>query len=97
MAQNNPFEMPQQLLELAEKKVEQGRAAYGQFMDAMVQASSMWLGSLPASQTSSGFKTVQDRSVQFAKLNAEACFALANGFLIRSSPNRNENISRVRQ
>ena len=78
MAQNNPFEMPQQLRELAEKNVEQGRAAYGQFMDAMAQASSMWLGSLPASQASSGFKTVQDRSVQFAKQNAEACFALSS-------------------
>ena len=78
MAQNPKFEIPQQLREIAERNVDQARSAYGQFMDAMVQASSMWLGALPASQASSGFKTVQDRSVQFAKQNAEACFTLAN-------------------
>lgn len=77
MTQNNPFEVPQHLRELAEKNIEQGRAAYGQFMDAMMQASRMWLGALPAGEASSGIKVVQERSVQFAKQNAEACFALA--------------------
>jgi hypothetical protein len=77
MAQNQPFEIPQQLRELAEKNVEQGRAAYAQFMDALGQASSMWLGAMPGNGATSGFKVVQDRSVRFAKQNAEACFALA--------------------
>ena len=43
MAQNNPFEMPQQLRELAEKNVEQARNSYTQFLDAMAKAAGMWL------------------------------------------------------
>ena len=78
MAENQPFEMPQQLRELAERNVEQGRAAYAQFMDAMVQSTSMWWGAMPANEMTSGFKVVQERSVRFAKQNADACFALAS-------------------
>ena len=78
MAQNQPFEMPQQLRELAERNVEQARAAYSQFMDAMVQATSMWLGAMPSNEMTSGFKIVQERAVRFSKQNAEACFALAS-------------------
>jgi phasin len=77
MAQS-PFEVPEQIRELAEKNVAQARAAYGQFMDAMVQATGMWMGAMPANEMASGFKVVQDRSVRFAKQNAEACFALAS-------------------
>jgi len=77
MAKDQPFEIPQQLRELAERNVEQGRAAYGQFMDAMVQASSMWWSTLPANEASSHFKAVQDRSISFAKQNAEAGFNMA--------------------
>lgn len=78
MAQTPPFEIPQQLRELAEKNVEQARSAYGQFMDAMVQATSMWSMAMPANSMTSGFKTVQERAVRFAKQNAEAGFALAS-------------------
>jgi hypothetical protein len=78
MTQNNPFEVPQHLRDLTEKNIEQGRAAYAQFMDAMMQASSMWLGAMPANAMTSGFKVVQERSIRFAKQNAEAGFALAN-------------------
>jgi len=78
MNQTPPFGMPDQLRELAEKNVEQGRAAYAQFMDAMIKASSMWLGALPANDMTQGFKTVQERSVRFAKQNAEAGFAAAS-------------------
>jgi phasin len=77
MAQTPTFEIPQQLRELAEKNVEQARTAYGQFMDAMAQATSMWMGAIPANDMTAGFKTVQDRAVRFAKQNAEACFSLA--------------------
>ena len=42
MAQPQPFEIPQQLRELAEKNVETARAAYGQFMDAVAQAMGVW-------------------------------------------------------
>ena len=78
MAQNQPFEIPQQLRELAERNVEQIRTAYAQFMDAMVHASDMWLAALPSNEMTSGFKVVQERATQFAKQNAEACFALAS-------------------
>ena len=47
-------------------------------MDAMVQATSMWWGAMPANEMTSGFKVVQERTVRFAKQNAEACFALAS-------------------
>jgi phasin len=78
MAQTPTFEIPQQLRELAEKNVEQARSAYGQFMDAMVKATGMWMTAMPANDMTSGFKTVQDRAVRFAKQNAEACFGLAS-------------------
>jgi len=78
MAQTPTFEIPQQLRELAEKNVEQARSAYGQFMDAMVKASGMWMTAMPSNEMTSGFKVVQDRAVRFAKQNAEACFALAS-------------------
>jgi len=74
----NPFEIPQQMRDLAEKNVDQARAAYGQFMDAMTQAMSFWTKSLPANDVSAGFRTVQDRATKFAKQNAEAAFALAS-------------------
>jgi hypothetical protein len=38
----------------------------------------MWLGAMPANEMTSGFKAVQDRSIRFAKQNAEAGFALAS-------------------
>lgn len=76
MAQN-PFEMPQQIRDLAEKNVEQARAAYGQFMDAMTQAMGTWTKSIPQNQMTSGLKVVQDRAIGFAKQNAEAGLTLA--------------------
>ena len=47
-------------------------------MDAMVHASGTWLVALPSNEMTSGFKVVQERATQFAKQNAEACFALAS-------------------
>jgi hypothetical protein len=77
MVQNQPFEMPQQLRELAEKNVEQARATYAQFMDAMTQAMSVW-STAPSNVMTSGFKDVQELAIRFAKENAEAGFALAS-------------------
>ena len=73
MAQNQLFEMPKQLRELAEKNVEQVRAAYAQFMDAIAQA---W-STAPSNVMTSGFRDVQALAIRFAKENAEAGFALA--------------------
>ena len=77
MVQNQPFEMPQQLRELAEKNVEQARATYAQFMDAMTQAMSVW-STAPSNVMTSGFKDVQELAIRFAKENAEAGFTLAS-------------------
>ena len=77
MVQNQPFEMPQQLRELAEKNVEQARATYAQFMDAMTQAMSVW-STAPSNVMTSGFKDAQELAIRFAKENAEAGFALAS-------------------
>jgi phasin len=74
----NPFEIPQQMRDLAEKNVDQARAAYGQFMDAVTQAMGFWTKSLPANEASAGVRAVQDRATKFAKQNAEAAFALAS-------------------
>ena len=79
MAENQPFEMPKQLRELAEKNVEQARAAYAQFMDAMTQAMSAW-STAPSNVMTSGFRDVQELAIRFAKENAEAGFALAKEF-----------------
>ena len=78
MAQTPTFEIPQQLRELTERNVEQARAVYGQFMDAMVQAIGMWMAAMPSNEMTAGFKVVQDRAIRFAKQNAEACFAMAS-------------------
>jgi hypothetical protein len=77
MTQTPPFEVPQQLREVAEKNVEQARAAFDQIMDAMIEASAMWLAAMPANQMTSGLKVVQERAIRFAKQNADACFAMA--------------------
>ena len=74
----NPFELSQQMRDLAENNVEQARVAFGQFMDAMTQAMGMWSSGLASNEMTSGFKIVQDRAIRFAKQNAEAGFALAS-------------------
>jgi serine/threonine protein kinase HipA of HipAB toxin-antitoxin module len=61
MANDQSFEIPQQLRELTERNVEQASAAYGQFMNAMTQAMDMWWGALPPNEMTSGFKAVQGR------------------------------------
>jgi hypothetical protein len=77
MTQPPPFEVPQHLREVAEKNVTQARAAFAQIMDAMIEASAMWLAAMPANQMTSSLKVVQERAIRFAKQNAEACFAMA--------------------
>lgn len=76
MAENQSFEIPKQLRELAEKNVEQARTAYAQFMDAITQAMSVW-STAPSNVVMSGFRDVQELAIRFANENAEAGFALA--------------------
>ncbi len=78
MAQPPSFEFPSEMREQAEKNVQQARAAYGQFMDAMAQAMGMLATGMPSNEITARFKSVQDRAGYFAKENAEAFFALAS-------------------
>jgi len=70
-----PFEIPSQLRELAEKNVEQARAAYGQCMDFLTQAVAAW--GKTSADAMPNFRVVQERAIGFAKENAERSFALA--------------------
>ena len=77
MAETPSFEIPPELREMAEKNVEQARAAYGQFMDFLTQAMSAWATS-PVSAEMGGFAAIQERAIAFAKENAERSFTLAS-------------------
>jgi hypothetical protein len=77
MAEKSPFDIPPQVREMAEKNVEQARAAYGQFMDFLAQAMNAWSQS-PSGAPIIGFGPVQERAIAFAKQNAERSFALAS-------------------
>ena len=77
MADNPSFEIPPKLREMAEKNVDQARAAYGQFMDFLTQAMGAW-SKTPGAANMGGFGAVQERAVGFAKENAERSFALAS-------------------
>ena len=75
MVEQQEFQIPQQLRELAEKSVEQARLAYGQFLDGMAEALRAW-STVPSA--ASWFKVVQEQAIQFAKENSDAGFALAS-------------------
>jgi hypothetical protein len=77
MADKPSFEIPPELRDLAEKNVEQARAAYGHFMDFLTEAMSAWSKSASGAEMG-GFKAVQERAVAFAKENAERSFTLAS-------------------
>ena len=76
MADQPSFEIPAELRDMAERNVEQARAAYGHFMDFLSQAIGAWSGS-QAGETPMGLKTLQDRAIAFAKENADRSFNLA--------------------
>ena len=75
MAQDQKFEIPQELRELAEENVERARKLYLQFMDGVGQAMTSW--SSASSDVAPGFHEVQERAVKLANENAEAAFTLA--------------------
>lgn len=71
------FEIPKELTEMAEQNVKLARDSYAQFMDSMVQASRVWLDAMPGNSVSGSVQAIQEKSVTFAKQNAEANFNLA--------------------
>jgi hypothetical protein len=72
----NPFEIPQQMRDLAEQNIKQAHAAYDQLTDFVTKAVGAWMGAMPASPMVAGFKEVQDRAAEIAKKNADSAFAL---------------------
>ena len=72
----NPFEIPQQMRDLAEQNIKQAHAAYEQLTDFVTKAISAWMGAMPASPVATGFKDFQDRAAEIAKKNANSAFAL---------------------
>jgi hypothetical protein len=75
MADNTPFEIPAELHTLAERNVQQARAAYGLFMDFMIQA--MDASSKTPNAISPALRPIQERVIEFANENAERFFVLA--------------------
>ena len=77
MAENNPFEIPPQVRELAEKNIEQARQFYDQWLEGVSQVMNLWSTS-PAGGMAPGFDSLRERAIKFAQDNAEAAFALAD-------------------
>ena len=73
---DTPFEIPQQMRDLAEQNIKQAHAAYEQLTDFVTKAIDAWMGAMPASPMAAGLKDFQDRAVEIAKKNAESAFAL---------------------
>jgi hypothetical protein len=61
MAENNPFEIPPQVRELAEKNIEQARQFYDQWMEGVSRVMSMWSGT-PAEGLVPGFDSLRESS-----------------------------------
>jgi len=78
MARTPQFEFPAQMRELAERNVEQVRAACGQFMDAARKAQDMIGAMVPDNPLTAGMKEVQERTMRFAQQNIDASFLLAS-------------------
>ena len=73
---DNPFEIPQQMRNLAEQNIKQAHAAYEQLTDFVTKAVGAGTDAMPASPVVAGFKEVQDRTAEIAKNNADSAFAL---------------------
>jgi hypothetical protein len=77
MAQDQPFAIPSQLRQLWESNLDHARSAYGQFIDMLAQASGVLARTMPTSEMASGLEAIQQRTIQFAKQNADAYFSFA--------------------
>ncbi len=73
---DNPFEIPQQMRDLAEQNIKQAHAAYEQLTDFVTKAIDALMGAMPSNGLTTGFKDVQGRAAEIAKKNADSAFAL---------------------
>jgi phasin len=78
MARTPQYEFPTEMRELAERNVEEARAACGQFMDAARKAQDMIETMLPENSMTVGMKQVQERTMRFTQQNIDASFSLAS-------------------
>ena len=70
MPQYKPFDIPQELRQLAEENVERAHQLYLQFIENVAQTMVAW--ATPSVDTiTPGFNKVRARAVRFAKENAE--------------------------
>ena len=69
----NPFEIPQQMRDLAEQNIKQAHAAYEQLTDFVTKAMDAWMGAIP-SPMAAGFKDVQDGAMEIAMEFSESTF-----------------------
>ena len=76
MFEKPTMEIPEAVRELAERNVQQTRAAYSQFMDMARQAQSMVTKSQGAMAVSA--LEIQARAMKFAEQNIDASFNLAS-------------------
>ena len=78
MLEGRPFAIPEQLRRLWESNLEQARLVYGQFVDMIARANALLTGVMPTSEAASGFEEIQQRTVQFAKQNADVYFSFVD-------------------
>ena len=74
---HKPFEIPQPVRDIAEQNMKQAHAAYDQLTDFVTKTVDSWMGAMPSSSVTIGFKDVQARAMDFAKDNAESAFSFA--------------------
>ena len=75
MPTKGQFEIPEAMRELAERNVDQARAAYSQFSEMAEKAQSMAASSTDA--VASSARDIQSKALTFAQNNMESGFALA--------------------
>ena len=76
MPQDQKFETPQELRQLAEENVERARQLYVQFMDGVGQAMAAW-SSASSDVVAPGYREVQEHAVKLANETADAAFRLS--------------------
>ena len=69
---DNPFEIPQAMLEQADTNIKHAHAVYGQLTDFVAKSVDAWMSAMPGSPMAGGFKHVQDRATEIAMENAES-------------------------
>ena len=73
-----PFELPEQFREITEQNLRQLNGAYAQITDTMTKAMSALFGAMPENAMTENLKSVQEKTAEFAKQNADAAFGFAN-------------------